>query len=172
MCSSLKSGLCALISISPTSGTVHGAVATCAVPRYGTGSGSDLVLSVRAPHDGQVATAHCTVPGYLPLYVPYQGINQLNSLRSQARAKLQFRSTVACESPSASAVSGIDNPPKKRNSTIRLCCGLVFAKRLSASSSANSSTSGPGSTRPISSTALSEICNASPPRFSACRALA
>src|SRR6516225_1755880 len=40
---------------------------------------------------------------------------------SQIRADVQCRFTVAGDTPKTSAVSSIDNPPKKRNSTIWLC---------------------------------------------------
>src|ERR1041384_3715359 len=53
----------------------------------------------------------------------------------------QSRFTVAGEMPSTSAVSSIVNPPKKRSSIIRLCCGSIAAKVMSASSNATSSKS-------------------------------
>jgi hypothetical protein len=44
-----------------------------------------------------------------------------NSRCNQTRAAAQFRFTVAGETPVTTAVSSIDRPPKKRNSTMRAC---------------------------------------------------
>src|SRR5215469_3189572 len=60
----------------------------------------------------------------------------LNSWCSQILAVDHFRCTVAGESPSSCADSSIERPPKKRSSTIWLCCGLSLANSASASSSA------------------------------------
>src|SRR5580658_6626020 len=59
---------------------------------------------------------------------------------NQARATVQSRSAVADEMFNTSAVSAIDSPPKKRNSTIRLCRSLNCESRRSASSSKTTST--------------------------------
>src|SRR5262245_13065173 len=51
----------------------------------------------------------------------------VNSARSQARAERHSRSTVAVERPSASAISALVKPPKKRNSTSWLWRGSKAA---------------------------------------------
>src|SRR5262249_30595337 len=53
--------------------------------------------------------------------VPLGRHEQLSSLWSQALAARQSSMTVSAETLSTSAVSSTLNPPKKRNSTTRLC---------------------------------------------------
>ena len=55
---------------------------------------------------------------------------------NHTRAVAQWRFTVAVERPSNCAVSSIERPPKKRNSTIWLCFGSSRARPVKASSKA------------------------------------
>src|SRR3954452_4431569 len=61
---------------------------------------------------------------------------------SQARAVTHSRFTVAGEIPSTSEVSSMVRPPKKRSSTMRLCCSSNPASSQSARSSSSRSKSG------------------------------
>src|SRR5687767_7597382 len=87
-----------------------------------------------------------------------------NSRNSHAFALTQSRFTVAGETPTTSAVSSIDRPPKNRSSTILACCGSTLASVFMASSSASISISRRSGT-PIASS--SESLGAPDPRFSA-----
>src|SRR5205823_6669688 len=68
---------------------------------------------------------------------------------NQAFAAIQSLLTVEGETPSTSAVSSIESPPKKRITTTWLCCSSFAARLSSASSSLMRSMSG----RPASLTA-------------------
>src|SRR5687767_5849163 len=61
--------------------------------------------------------------------------------RSQSFAESHSRLVVAGDMPSTVETSSIVRPPKKRNSTIRVCCGSSAARSVKASSSAIRSTS-------------------------------
>ncbi len=68
----------------------------------------------------------------------------VNSRRSHASAICQSRVTVLTETFSASAISSLLSPPKKRSSTTRPLRGSISASLPSASSSASTSRERPG----------------------------
>src|SRR5262245_60383789 len=95
------------------------------------------------------------------------GPSRFNSRNNHASARLQSRLTVPTETFSASAVSSLLSPAKKRNSITRACRGSNFSNACNASSSATRSAL--RSNAPLAASD-NETCNASPPRFSRSRA--
>ena len=67
-------------------------------------------------------------PYPLPLLGVHKGARREISRCSHTRAVVHSRTTVAGEIPRTSEVSSMVRPAKKRNSTIRLCCGSSLAR--------------------------------------------
>src|SRR5689334_16231726 len=89
------------------------------------------------------AQFHCALEDSsydLPAFRSHAILFPLISRCSQTRAVAQCRFTVAADKPNTSAVSSIESPPKKRSSTMRLCCGSKRASSRRASSRASRST--------------------------------
>ena len=67
-------------------------------------------------------------PYPLPSLGVHKGARREISRCSHTRAVVHSRTTVAGEIPRTSEVSSMVRPAKKRNSTIRLCCGSSLAR--------------------------------------------
>src|SRR4029077_18080089 len=72
----------------------------------------------------------------LPVGRRHGDASEVSSRRSQARATAHPRFTGAGNTPTTSAVSSMERPPKKRSSTIRPCFGSSSSRRDKAESMA------------------------------------